>query len=48
MLESWKRSEFDEGFDAPFMDVLPKSFDNWPIFFPDKELLDLEGSPFLD
>ncbi len=36
-----------ESFFHPFIDVLPKSFENFPIFFDDEEKKELEGSPFL-
>lgn len=32
----------------PFLDILPKDFDNFPIFFNEEEKKWLEGSPFLD
>lgn len=32
----------------PYMDVLPKNFSNFPIFFEDEDKKWLEGSPFLD
>ena len=31
-----------------YIDILPKNFDNFPIFFTDEEKKWLEGSPFLD
>ena len=31
----------------PFIDILPKSFENFPIFFTEEEKKELEGSPFL-
>ncbi len=31
----------------PFIDILPKSFENFPIFFTEEEKKYLEGSPFL-
>jgi len=32
----------------PYIDILPKSYGNFPIFFTEDELKWLEGSPFLD
>jgi histone-lysine N-methyltransferase SETD3 len=32
---------------TPYLDILPKSYDNFPIFFNDEELSFLNGSPFL-
>jgi len=32
----------------PYLDVLPNSYPNLPIFFKKDELKWLEGSPFLD
>lgn len=31
----------------PFIDILPKTFENFPIFFTEEERAYLEGSPFL-
>lgn len=31
----------------PFIDILPKSFENFPIFFDEEEKEWLKGSPFL-
>lgn len=40
--ENGANSEFH-----PFIDVLPKTFENFPIFFSEEEKKQLEGSPFL-
>jgi len=40
--EKVKESKF-----FPFIDILPKSFENFPIFFSDEEKEYLKGSPFL-
>lgn len=32
----------------PFIDILPKTFENFPIFFTEEEREYLKGSPFLD
>lgn len=32
---------------TPYLDILPKSYDNFPIFFNEEELSFLKGSPFL-
>jgi histone-lysine N-methyltransferase SETD3 len=32
----------------PYIDILPKSYSNFPIFFDETERQWLEGSPFLD
>lgn len=37
-----------ESYFHPFIDILPKSFENFPIFFTDEEKKELEGSPFLN
>ena len=42
-----KRKEEDSEF-FPFIDILPKSFENFPIFFTPEEKEWLKGSPFLD
>ncbi len=31
-----------------YIDILPKSYTNFPIFFTEEEKKELEGSPFLD
>ena len=31
---------------APYLDILPKSFTDFPIFYTDEELSWLNGSPF--
>ena len=31
-----------------YLDILPKSFDELPLFFKDDELILLKGSPFYD
>jgi histone-lysine N-methyltransferase SETD3 len=36
-----------DSFYWPFIDILPKSFENFPIFFSEEEKQELEGSPFL-
>jgi hypothetical protein len=33
---------------AAYIDILPKSYTNFPIFFTEEEQKWLEGSPFLD
>ena len=32
----------------PYIDILPKQYTNFPIFFTDEEKKGLKGSPFLD
>jgi len=32
----------------PYIDILPKNFSNFPIFFTEEEKEWLKGSPFLD
>jgi histone-lysine N-methyltransferase SETD3 len=41
-----RRKEHTEWF--PYIDILPKSYTNFPIFFTEEEKAWLEGSPFLD
>lgn len=31
----------------PYLDMLPKDYNSFPVFFSDEELKFLEGSPFL-
>ena len=38
----------DKGYYYPFIDILPKSFGCFPIFFTDEDKEWLQGSPFLD
>ena len=38
----------DKGYYYPFIDILPKSFDCFPIFFTAEDKEWLQGSPFLD
>jgi histone-lysine N-methyltransferase SETD3 len=46
ILQEKKKGEDSEFF--PFIDILPKSFENFPIFFTPEEKEWLKGSPFLD
>jgi len=46
VLQEKKKSEDSEFF--PFIDILPKTFENFPIFFTPEEKEWLKGSPFLD
>lgn len=46
ILQEKKKGEESEFF--PFIDILPKSFENFPIFFTPEEKEWLKGSPFLD
>ena len=32
----------------PYIDMIPRDFNNFPIFFNDAELEELKGSPFVD
>lgn len=36
----------DSSYFDPYMDILPKNFDNFPIFYTKEERAWLEGSPF--
>lgn len=50
-LTTYILQEKKKGEDAiffPFIDILPKSFENFPIFFTPEEKEWLKGSPFLD
>ena len=38
----------EESYFFPFIDILPKTFENFPIFFTDEEKEWLKGSPFLN
>ena len=38
----------EESYFFPFIDILPKTFENFPIFFSPEEKVFLEGSPFLN
>lgn len=42
-----ERLKGEESYYFPFIDILPKSFENFPIFFTDEEKEYLKGSPFL-
>ena len=46
ILQEKKKGEDSEYF--PFIDILPKTFENFPIFFTPEEREWLKGSPFLD
>jgi len=37
----------EDGYFFPFIDILPKTFENFPIFFNEEEKNELKGSPFL-
>lgn len=41
-----RRKENSEWF--YYIDILPKSYSNFPIFFTEEERIWLKGSPFLD
>jgi len=43
-----ERLKGEESYYFPFIDILPKSFENFPIFFTPEEKELLKGSPFLD
>lgn len=50
-LTTYVLQEMEKGADSfyfPFIDILPKSFDCFPIFFTDDDKEWLKGSPFLD
>ena len=42
------RLKGEESYFHPFIDILPKTFENFPIFFTPEEKEWLKGSPFLD
>jgi histone-lysine N-methyltransferase SETD3 len=46
ILQEKRKGEDSEYF--PFIDILPKTFENFPIFFTPEEREWLKGSPFLD
>ena len=49
-LTTYILQEEEKGKDSsffPFIDILPKSFENFPIFFTEEEREYLKGSPFL-
>ena len=43
-----KELQNPDSFYRPFLDLLPQSCSNFPIFFGEDELIELEGSQFLD
>lgn len=43
-----ERLKGEESYYFPFIDILPKTFENFPIFFTPEEKEWLKGSPFLD
>ena len=45
ILTEKKKPRKDRKF-AEFFDVLPKQFNEWPLFFTEDDLAYLEGSPF--
>ena len=30
---------------GPYLDILPASFDEWPLFFTEEDISNLDGSP---
>ena len=43
-----EKAKGEDSFWKPYIDVLPKFFSSFPIFFPEEDKAWLEGSPFLD
>jgi len=47
LLEEFKKTRYSRIY-REFMDMLPASCNNYPVFFIDSETAELNGSPFAD